>query len=463
MGNFFLNPKIKYQQSKWVWVTVVALSICSTATSQTPLPKPLDLYYKTPKDLSEIEELVRYRWFEKALIFLKDYSSEDSKTLFLKAESLAGLHRYNEALPIYQKLSKNGEPSFKVRALLRQAKMLSRLRRYPEALAIYEAFVDGAANPAQKNSYVWMAFKTALEGKKYEQGLHFLKFARGPKAFWWRGWCYFRLEKYKRALGHWKLIQQKGGLGFHEQALFWRAQIYQKQGQTEKALHLLRELTETYPISYYGHLALTQLYPDSKKRSQFVATTWSATENGNAKGFPNAEGALRLKWEEKYPRYQAAIVKKEASRRGLDHYLIWAMMKQESAFQDGVISSTGAVGLMQLMPQTALKLAPSSAKKPFMIDSLFDVKTNIQLGALYLKFLKKLFQSGTVYFISAYNAGEEAVSRWLALREKEPPLIFIEEIPYEETQNYVKKILNHYWVYHWLYEGSMDFEIFGKK
>jgi soluble lytic murein transglycosylase-like protein len=134
-------------------------------------------------------------------------------------------------------------------------------------------------------------------------------------------------------------------------------------------------------------------------------------------------------------------IKKAAAARGLDPYLIAALINQESAFDAGVRSSANAYGLMQVVPQTGKQLARQLKIRRFSTARLTDPNINLQLGTLYFKNL--LGQLGNVcYVLASYNAGESKVVRWISQKRELSQDEWIDDLPYPETQSYVKKILS---------------------
>ena len=116
--------------------------------------------------------------------------------------------------------------------------------------------------------------------------------------------------------------------------------------------------------------------------------------------------------------------------------LLKAVMAAESGFNPGAISPKGAVGLMQLMPATAERYGLQSDPRKTVADKLADPKTNIRLGARYLRDLMRLFPDQMALVLASYNAGEGAVQKY---RNRVPP--------YPETQNYVKLVTQFYHLY----------------
>jgi soluble lytic murein transglycosylase len=131
--------------------------------------------------------------------------------------------------------------------------------------------------------------------------------------------------------------------------------------------------------------------------------------------------------------------------------LMQALMREESALDPQVISGAGAVGLTQLMPDTAARLAHKLGLPRPNAVALEDPNLNIRLGTSYVAELLKRYQGNQAMAVAAYNAGEGMVNRWRAERGKEPLDAFIEEIPLTETRGYVKRVLSSYATYRYLY------------
>ena len=108
---------------------------------------------------------------------------------------------------------------------------------------------------------------------------------------------------------------------------------------------------------------------------------------------------------------------------GLDHHLVKALIRAESRFDHEALSSRGAIGLMQLMPATA---------KDMGVKNPYDPRENIEGGVRYLKYLLKRFNNDVTLALAAYNAGPETVKRYGCVP------------PFNETKEYLKKVLDFY-------------------
>lgn len=134
------------------------------------------------------------------------------------------------------------------------------------------------------------------------------------------------------------------------------------------------------------------------------------------------------------------LIRKHAAARKLDPYIVAALIAQESTFDPKIRSAANAYGLMQIIPATGRRLARSLGIRRFRTAMLTDPAINVRMGTLY--FSRLVEQFGGVHFaLASYNAGENRVVRWKAERPGVEQDEFIDDIPFPETQNYVKRIL----------------------
>ena len=154
-----------------------------------------------------------------------------------------------------------------------------------------------------------------------------------------------------------------------------------------------------------------------------------------------------------YPRPHVAEVAAAAKLTDIDADLLYGVLRQESLFRTDAASAAGAFGIAQLTPATARETARRwSLPAPSRAD-LFDPKISITLGAARLAELEERFGSQLPLALGAYNAGEAAVARWLPPRAIDSD-VWIENIPYNETRSYVRRVLWHGLVYRWLETGQ---------
>lgn len=166
------------------------------------------------------------------------------------------------------------------------------------------------------------------------------------------------------------------------------------------------------------------------------------------------EGISSRFWRVLFPLNYFDTIRKEAERRQLDAYLIASIIRQESGFEPTVVSSAGAVGLMQIMPGEAPKIASAAGIDGMTRERLFDPEANIAMGAAEYAAKLQRMRGDHILAIAAYNAGEEAVGRWLAQTPREDVDLFVESIPYAETRLYVKSVNRNRYEYRRIYETS---------
>lgn len=134
------------------------------------------------------------------------------------------------------------------------------------------------------------------------------------------------------------------------------------------------------------------------------------------------------------------LIRKHAASAAVDPYLVAALVAQESMFDAGARSSAGARGLMQIVPATGRRLGRALGLRRVTLRMLEDPDTNLRLGTRHLAELLQRF--GELHLaLAAYNAGEQPVSRWVRERPGLAPEVFIDDMPFPETQNYVRRIL----------------------
>jgi soluble lytic murein transglycosylase-like protein len=158
----------------------------------------------------------------------------------------------------------------------------------------------------------------------------------------------------------------------------------------------------------------------------------------------NEEGLKLL-----YPRPYYSMIE-EASRGKIDSFLVLGLVRQESAFDPRAVSRVHAKGLMQIIPQTARRLASGGQRK------LLNEKDNTRMGVKYLLQLAEEFDSNVELVLAAYNAGPHKVLEWMRRNpeRKTNPLLWNDLIPYMETRDYVVSILRNNYLYARLYGGA---------
>lgn len=151
-----------------------------------------------------------------------------------------------------------------------------------------------------------------------------------------------------------------------------------------------------------------------------------------------------------YPLKYEPLIKKYSKANDVNPYLLSAIIREESRFNHDVQSKKGAIGLMQIMPKTAVWISKKS-KMRFHPESLSDPEVNIKFGSWYYGYLKKRYGSEKLA-LSAYNAGTTNVDQWVA---QMGPSKAKKLIPFDETKNFVKRVTDTAQVYKGLYEEEL--------
>jgi soluble lytic murein transglycosylase-like protein len=160
--------------------------------------------------------------------------------------------------------------------------------------------------------------------------------------------------------------------------------------------------------------------PQRDKSLKLIKQTHNVSEVGRvaAAGFQASPAVNYLRFE--------SLIYQVARRHEVDAALVKAVIRTESYFNPNATSRVGASGLMQLMPQTAAK---------YGVTDLYSPKQNIEAGVKHLKYLLQRYPDQLAHALAAYNAGEQAVDKYNGIP------------PYQETQNYVKKVMRFLEVY----------------
>jgi len=296
---------------------------------------------------------------------------------------------------------------------------------------------------------------------------------------------------------------------------FWMGKIYEKKGAKAKAKHFYQKILSKYPDSYYAFRAngriialrtgvdpgwktnshyripenlteikmpystgeITRLYGkialelinsgDYETILSFVKDdafleSWINFQNGIiSKSIVIARNKMDkllekpnwddTKWKLVYPVYYPENINYNAALNKLDPVMVLSLMKEESYFNTFALSYSNARGLMQILPGTAKDIARWKNLGSYNSIQLFDPDVNIKLGAAYLSYVKSFLHDNMLFAVAAYNGGPGAVEKWLNANPAKDMDEFIENIPYEQTNTYVKKVYKSYWNYKSVY------------
>ena len=208
----------------------------------------------------------------------------------------------------------------------------------------------------------------------------------------------------------------------------------------------LQEISENYhqPASLKEWVALAEMY----KRFGAFSRSFRIYDYINQKYFndlDNLDKPFMLK--ESYPLYYDHLLADYCAKRNLDLNLVLALIREESAYDFQVRSYANAYGLMQIIPQTASEIAEELGIHFTKPENLFNAELNINMGTYYLRKLLNYFNDTVEYALAAYNAGPHRVIRWKKTDYNQDMDVFIENIEFQQTGNYVRRVMKNYLIY----------------
>lgn len=159
-------------------------------------------------------------------------------------------------------------------------------------------------------------------------------------------------------------------------------------------------------------------------------------------------------WLYSFPLLYSDIIANEAKAWGVDPMLVHGLIREESRYNAKALSSSKAIGLMQLLPGTAYGVAKHIGIKLGSKDDIFRPEINLKLGTQYLSYVLKRNGGNAMLAVASYNGGPNAVARWVKQHQAagiSDPDVFVENIPFRETRDYVRKVFGSYWNYEQIY------------
>jgi soluble lytic murein transglycosylase-like protein/outer membrane protein assembly factor BamD (BamD/ComL family) len=427
---------------------------------------------------------------ENARAEIEILKKEPEEISFKLAKAYFKAREYEKAAALFNRTA--GYKEFRLSSLERLATSLARLGRNGESILINQQIIEEFGNNKQakalamyKVGFLYMDrgdFKTAED--QFLALSDFFSSYKRDLVRWHLAWCAYKQGHFDDAAKRFAKLEKIKAL--KERARYWNAEALEKAIRLEDASSIYREIFEKAPKTYYGILAAKKLGEKSEESLSFPSAT--AEESHGETEFPDIfaaaieldslglnelvtqeleslisfnnkkndsalfvslaakNGAWHLYYLfDHYPAAYENLVLRSARKYKVDPLLVWAVMREESTFRQNAVSISGAVGLMQLMPKTA----GSMMKRKFKPEELLNPQLNIEAGVRYLSFLLKRYKNNMFVTLAAYNAGEDAIDKWLSFYPRGPinGEEFAEAIPYKETQNYVKKVMRAYWIY----------------
>lgn len=408
------------------------------------------------------------------------------------AKSAARTNDFELAIDTYKKLLRGATGGTRTKYLYKLGFLYVDSNQYEKAIEPFEEILNSGYRGGLRENIVWnLAWSYYKLGKYNEAINHFQKYKDGgfekqarSRASYWIAKSYEKTGNKSKAddiysdlvsnarLSYYGFLSSKNIGGHHSlpnswlsdsevimpgindvpqpQTLFAKAAYLSDLGLHDLSFLELRILNQKRITGYDNSATFIKFAKENGDfRAAHLVSIWSF--KNLLYEFPKNEDFRHFVWEAWYPEAFKETASKYAKEFGVDELIVYSIMREESRFQSDVVSRADAIGLMQIIPSTAMKLAKALGRDDFQLKEMFNPKINVKFGTKYLSDLSKMFSGEKAYIIASYNAGEEAVTRWKKDSDAEDIEEFIEEIPYKETNKYVKRVLKSYWIYEELY------------
>ncbi len=256
---------------------------------------------------------------------------------------------------------------------------------------------------------------------------------------------YQKLAQQRQYYGFLASLRLKQPMAFEHEAASTEPHLLQPYHTITEQIKMLYSERQQLEASRMANDFISEL-PKAQK-SAFVA--WLANDlHWTGKSvYLSGDKALKNQLALRFPLAHRSLVQQYSKHYNVPEALIYAIIRQESAFRADVISPAGAHGLMQLMPATAKQVARREHITYKDHQALFSSDTNINLGVAYLNHLATRFDRNPLLMVAAYNAGPHQVNRWIKMHPIEDIDLWIDTLPWAETRNYLKAVIAFYAVY----------------
>jgi len=319
-------------------------------------------------------------------------------------------------------------------------------------------------------------------------------------AAWNIGWIYYLQGNYIKAAKSFSEYSYSESSLDYKRFQYWKAKSLEKEGNKEHAYEIYKSIAYSNMYSYHAFLSRLKIghkpieetvkssdgaisQNSSRKKVEMLIhlglNSFAAKENDKLRSEASSPGDLiyvssvyyRLgdyystvaTVEQNknpktlfysYPRAFSSQVEEYSDKYSLDDLLVYSLMREESRFNTEAVSGSGARGLMQLLPDTAVEAAGKAGVYPFSLDMLYKPDINVELGTFYMREMLNRFNGNIPVALAGYNAGPNRIAQLLENIDYKGFDEFVEKIPIFETRNYVKKILKSYGAYRAMYGYS---------
>jgi len=369
--------------------------------------------------------------------------------------------RFDEAAERYRHVAKMGEPaSQRTEAQWREGWLLYRTDRQREAIRVWQQIVDQRDSDLEPQALYWIARAHGQLGETRAKDLFVQLCQRYPYTY------YCQMAREQRGMPILPGPEQESEVAsvpsvqpvsetahasaqdshaanrtqIEQQSAFRRAVELRLLGREQDAARELSALTDRYSRDPEVLAALSIMLNEVGAYHHALRLVRSRfREKLERTGGALADGL----WNVAYPTGLIPTIKLSATN-GVDPFLVAAIIREESQYDWKAVSRVGAIGLMQVMPTTASAVAQQHHLPNVSREDLFDQEVNIRIGVRYVEQLLAQFSGNVVQAIAAYNAGPVVVGAWAATYRGRSEDEFVELIQYQETRQYVKRVLRSY-------------------
>lgn len=359
--------------------------------------------------------------------------------------------QYDDAIAKYQQVAKQGEPAAqRAEGQWRVGWTYYRTGRYAEAGDSLRVLAEQHDSEFEPQALYWMG-RAGEQQRLREAPDHYKKLCqRHPFTYY----CQLARERLKSVSGPETPLElrvvsaeaktdgaaavTRADIG--QQTAYRRAIELKTLGLDADAAHEVAVLAERYSRDPDALVALSTMLNEVGAYHQALRLARARFRDQLERTGGTFSPSL---WNVAYPTGLLPTIKLQGAK-GVDPYLIAAIIREESQYDVKAVSRVGAIGLMQVMPATANTVAQRVGLPAVGREDLFDQETNIRIGVRYVEQLLEQFSGNIVYTIASYNAGPLAVGGWITQYRGQSQDEFVELIPYQETRQYVKRVLRSY-------------------
>lgn len=366
--------------------------------------------------------------------------------------------QFDEAIAKYRQVAKSGEPaSQRAEAQWRQGWVSYRTARYGDAIAAWQQIVDQGNSDFEPQALYWIARSYGHTGSSKSPEV-FLQLCRQyPYTY------YCQLARGQTDIPVSSPAEQEGSVAvtassqpvssetqvlpgadrseIEQQPAYRRAVELRALGLEQDAARELTALTDHYSRDPDALMALSTMLNEVGAYHHALRLVRTRFRDKLERTGGTVANGL---WSVAYPTGLIPTIKTQGASGVVDPFLVAAIIREESQYDWRAVSRVGAIGLMQVMPATANAVAQRHRLPGVVREDLFDQETNIRLGVRYVEQLLEQFSGNLVQTIAAYNAGPIVVEKWATAHHGRSEDEFVELIPFQETMQYVKRVLRSY-------------------